>query len=446
MFRLQDGLSNEHASSDRSAQMSSTHDPLAWIDDALHELERRDLRRQHAVRNSTQSARVTIDGRELINFGSNDYLGLAADPRLAEAARRAAEREGWGGGASPLVSGRSESHAELERRLGEFEGTEAALVFPSGFAANAGIIPALVEEGDSVFCDAKNHASLIDGCRLSKATRFVYPHCDCDSLATMLHEAAGFRRRLIVSDTLFSMDGDLAPVARLIELADTHNAMLLLDEAHATGVFGTNGRGVTEFCTQVCASAAPGSAGGAGVAEQPATSSTPGGAGGYQSTGKYANHNHIRIGTLSKALGTGGGFVCGTKSLIDWLANRARTYVFSTAQPPATSAAAIAALEIVQQEPHRRRELLARAADLRTRLKEQGWNTGASASQIIPLIIGDAKRTLELAASLRAAGYFIPAIRPPSVPEGESLLRLSLCYHHTPEMIDALTEQLARLR
>ncbi len=405
--------------------MPTSSNPLSWIDAVLGDLERHNLRRHHSTRSSTQSARITIDGRDLINFGSNDYLGLASDVRLTAAAHAAAAREGWGGGASPLVSGRSESHALLERRLAEFEGTEAALVFPSGFAANAGIIPALVDEGDAIFSDAKNHASLIDGCRLSRATRFVYPHCDCDALETMLRETAGFRRQLIVTDTLFSMDGDLAPLARIAELADEYNAMLLLDEAHATGVFGLHGRGIAEQVEATHTLSAPGSAGG---------------------SANLHSRAHIRIGTLSKALGSGGGFVCGTQPLIDWLANRARTYVFSTAQPPATSAAALAALDISLSEPHRREQLLASAADLRARLNTQGWNTGQSASQIIPLIIGDAKRTLDLAAKLREAGYFIPAIRPPTVPEGESLLRLSLCYHHTPEVINALTNQLARLR
>ncbi len=307
------------------------------------------------------------------------------------------------------MSGRANSHAELERRLAEFEGTEAALVFPSGFAANAGTIPALVDEGDAVFADAKNHASLIDGCRLSRAERFVYPHGDCDALETMLRDAGHFRRRLIATDTLFSMDGDLAPLPRLAALAEEYDAMLLVDEAHATGVFGERGTGVVEH---------------------------------------FGLHDgvHIRIGTLSKALGTGGGFVCGRQSLIDWLANRARPYVFSTAQPAATSAAAIAALDVVATEPHRRRELLQRTATLRSRLSEQGWHTGNSASQIIPLYVGDPDRTMRLAAELRQAGYFIPGIRPPTVPEGESLLRLSLCYHHTPAMIDALVAALARVR
>jgi 8-amino-7-oxononanoate synthase len=394
--------------------MSSTHNALSWIDDALGDLDRAGLRRRLAERTSTQSARVVIDGRELVNFGSNDYLGLAADQRLIEAARVASEREGWGGGASPLVSGRGESHAELERRLAAFEGTEAALVFPSGFAANAGVVPALVDEGDAIFGDAKNHASLIDGCRLSKATRFVYRHRDCEALETMLRDGARFRRRLIVTDTLFSMDGDLAPLVRIAELAERYDAMLMVDEAHATGVFGRNGSGVVEQFSVDC----------------PA----------------LKHRVPIRMGTLSKALGSGGGFVCGSQHLIDWLANRARTYVFSTAQPPATSAAAIAALEIVRREPDRRESLLGNAAALREQLRADGWNTGDSQSQIIPIVIGDANRTMQLAASLREAGFFVPGIRPPSVPEGESLLRISLCYHHTAEMIGGLTEALARLR
>jgi 8-amino-7-oxononanoate synthase len=399
----------------------SSHDPLAWIDEELAGLEQAGLRRTLAVRGGAQTAGVVLDDRELVNFGSNDYLGLAADERLAAAARMAMEREGWGSGASPLVSGRAASHAELERRLAAFEGTEAALVFPSGFAANAGVIPALVDEPDAVFGDAKNHASLIDGCRLSKAARFVYPHGDCDVLERMLREGDRFRRRLIVSDTLFSMDGDLAPLARLAELAEQYDAMLLVDEAHATGVFGKKGRGVVEHFSR-----------------SPSPSETP--------PTDLHDRVHIRVGTLSKALGTGGGFVCGRKSLIEWLANRARTYVFSTAQPAATSAAGIAALDIVEYEPERRRQLLVAAAQLRARLREQGWKTGRGESQIIPIFVGDADRTMQLAGRLREAGFFVPGIRPPSVPEGESLLRLSLCYHHTPAMVDALLAALARLK
>ena len=396
-------------------------DPLAWIHGELARLEDAGLRRRLAVRRGPQTAKVVIDGRELVNFGCNDYLGLAADERLISAAREAAEREGWGSGASPLVSGRSEAHAELERRLAEFEGAQAALVFPSGFAANAGIIPAIVDAEDAIFCDEKNHASLIDGCRLTKATRFVYSHCDCTKLEKMLDGAHRFRRRLIVTDTLFSMDGDLAPVVELAELAEKYNAMLMLDEAHATGVFGENGRGVVQHL---------------------ASSNMPTG----NVSATLHERVHIRVGTLSKALGTGGGFVCGSQSLIDWLTNRARSYVFSTAQPPATSAAALAALDILAAEPQRREQLLSRAVDLRFRLQDHGWNTGSSESQIVPIVIGDADRTMRLADRLREAGYFVPGIRPPSVPEGESLLRISLCYHHSAEMINGLVNALNLVR
>jgi 8-amino-7-oxononanoate synthase len=405
--------------------MATDRDPLAWIDGELQRLDHAGLRRQLAVRHGPQSVRIELNGRELINFGCNDYLGLAADERLIAAATAAMQRGGWGSGASPLVGGRSESHAELERQLAAFEGTEAALVFPSGFAANAGTIPALVEEGDAIFCDAMNHASLIDGCRLSKATRFIYPHADCDAMEDMLRGAAKFRRRLIVTDTLFSMHGDLAPLARLAKLAEGYDAMLMVDEAHATGVFGQHGRGVSEHMFSRDAPAERGS--------------------------------HIRVGTLSKALGASGGFVCGRKSLIDWLANTARTYFFSTTQPAATCAAALSALEIVRTEPHRRHQLLERAANLRLWLSEQGWNTAlplppgegrgeGALSQIIPIIIGDPNRTMAMSEKLRDAGFFVPGIRPPSVPGGHSLLRLSLCYHHTQAMIDDLLVQLRQLR
>jgi 8-amino-7-oxononanoate synthase len=415
-------------------------DPLAWIDGELARLDDAGLRRNLAVRDGPQSARIVIDGKQLVNFGCNDYLGLAADERVIAAAVDATKREGWGSGASPLVSGRSEAHAALERRLAEFEGAEAALVFPSGFAANAGIIPALVEDEDAIFCDAKNHASLIDGCRLSKAARFVYPHGDCAALEKLLHSAERFRRRLIVSDTLFSMDGDLVPLAELAELAHKYDAMLMVDEAHATGVFGANGRGVVEMLDAEQR--------GARSEERRAgirSGATAGLSSSVRSAGLY-ERVHIRVGTLSKALGSGGGFVCGRQPLIDWLANRARSYVFSTAQPAATSAAAIAALDIVRAEPHRRGRLLASATELRFRLQNQGWDTGRSESQIIPIAVGDATLTMELAGRLKELGFFVPGIRPPSVSEGESLLRISLCFHHTPEMIDGLVGALQRLR
>jgi len=386
----------------------NTYRPMDWIDQELAALDRQGLCRRLATRSSRQAARVTIDGRELVNFGSNDYLALAADPRLADAAAAAAEQEGWGSGASPLISGHGRSHERLEERLAEFEGTQAALVFSTGFAANAGTIAALVGPGDVVFTDRKNHASLLDGCRLSRADVRVNAHGDYEHLEQSLSKAAKYRRRLIVTDSLFSMDGDLAPLCELADLAERHAAMLMIDEAHATGVFGPLGRGVAEHL---------------GVEERV----------------------HVRVGTLSKALGSMGGFVAGSRSLIDWLVNRARPYVFSTAPPAAVAAAAVAALDIAGNEPQRRTGLLARADVLRRRLAEQGWNVGKSASQIIPVIVGRPERAVELAAALGERGLFVPAIRPPSVPEGEACLRISLTCAHTQEMAEQLTEALGQL-
>jgi 8-amino-7-oxononanoate synthase len=375
--------------------------PLDWIDDELVRLQRESLLRGLATRETPQGPVISLGGKELINFGANDYLGLANDERLKAAAREAIEREGWGAGASPLITGRSALHAALERRLAEFEGADAALVFTSGFAGNAGSIPALVDRGDCVFADQKNHASLIDGCRLSRAEVHVYRHSDAEDLADLLRNHRDARRRLIVTDSIFSMDGDLARLREIAELATRYDCMLLVDEAHATGVFGKRGRGVCEHL---------------GVEEQV----------------------HIRVGTLSKALGCAGGYVAGSRKLIAWLVNRARPYVFSTAYPAANAAAALAALEIVEGEPQRRIALLGRAEELRTELIQQGWNLGRSESQIIPIIIGEPERTMQLAMRLRDFGLFVPGIRPPSVPDGESLLRISLSYGHSPDMIDRL--------
>jgi 8-amino-7-oxononanoate synthase len=382
---------------------------LDWIDDELHRLRDADLDRHLHTHDGPQGPTLAIAGRTLVNFGSNDYLGLAGDARLAAAAAAAMNVEGFGSGSSPLIVGHASSHARLERKLAEFEGVEAALLTSTGYAANVGAVTALVGRGDVVFSDSLNHASLIDGCRLSRAEVLVYPHGNIDALAAGLSEAGEFRRRLIVTDGLFSMDGDIAPLAELAELAEMHDAMLLVDEAHATGVFGAQGRGTCEA---------------AGVEDAV----------------------DVRIGTLSKALGAIGGFVAGRKSLVEWLVNRARPYIFSTALPPAAAAAAVAALEIVGQEPERRTELLGLSAELRAALAGDGWDVGASASQIIPLVVGEAGETMRLAARLRERGFLVPPIRPPSVPEGECRLRLSLSYAHTPQMIADLRAALKELR
>ncbi len=374
---------------------------LGWIDDELATIDRRALRRRLLERTGLQGPEVVLDGQPTLNFGSNDYLNLAADPRLALAAANAARSEGVGSGASPLICGRSGSHAELERTLAEFEGTEAALVFPSGFAANSGIVGALAGPGDVVLADRKSHASLLDGCRLSRADFRVFPHNDANRLDTLLRKGASARRRLVVTDGLFSMDGDLAPLADLADVCRRHEAMLLVDEAHATGVFGPLGRGASEH---------------AGV------------------EGLVG----VRVGTLSKALGCAGGFVAGTRPLIEWLVNRARPYVFSTAMPAPVAAAARTAVEIVRAEPEPRRRLLARAEVLRRRLIDVGWNVGASSSQIIPVVVGDPARAVAFAARLREQGLFVPAVRPPTVPDGQSCLRISLTTGHDDAMIDRL--------
>lgn len=385
---------------------SNTQERLRWIEPELAQLDADGLRRRLTVREGCQSTQIHLDGRQLVNFGSNDYLSLAADPRLIRAATDAISREGFGSGASPLITGHGRAHQVLEERLARFEGTEAALVFSSGFAANSGTIAALVSSGHAVFTDRKNHASLLDGCRLSRADVKVYPHGDLGRLEDLLRRFSGRKRRLVVTDSLFSMDGDLASLAELADLAERCDAMLMIDEAHATGVFGENGRGVAE--------------------EQ-----------------QVEDRVDVRVGTLSKALGSVGGYVVGSRSLIDWLTNRARPYIFSTAGPAAAAAAAVAALDAVRDEPHRRQELLARATEFREALSRQGFDIGKSASQIIPIRVGNSGRAVELSAKLARAGLFVPAIRPPTVPEGEACLRISLTFGHTEEMIETLLDRLA---
>jgi 8-amino-7-oxononanoate synthase len=388
------------------------NDPLNWIDAALASLDAKGLRRSRLARSGPQRGEIELAGGRFVHFGSNDYLGLAADPRIAAAVAESLAEEGWGSGASPLILGYSRLHALLETRLAEFEGTEAALVFTSGFAANAGTVAALVGPGDVVYTDRKNHASLLDGCRLSRADVRTYPHGDWQALARLLDRSGTERdrprRRLIVTDGLFSMDGDLAPLVELADLAERYEAMLLVDEAHATGVFGRQGRGAAEHF---------------GV-DARAT---------------------IRVGTLSKALGSIGGFVAGSRRLVEWLVNAARPYVFSTATPAAVGAASLRALEIIRDEPQRRERLLARAASLRESLAQQGWNVGRSTSQIIPVIVRDPKLAVELSGRLRERGLFVPAIRPPTVPEDESCLRISLTCAHDDATLARLVEAMREL-
>jgi 8-amino-7-oxononanoate synthase len=375
----------------------------SWMDDDLNDRRRRGLYRVRRRLQSAQGPHVRWQDRDFINLSSNDYLNYAADSRLANAAARAAHRYGCGAGASALVSGRLPPLRALERDLARWEGTESALVFSSGYAANLAVVGALAQADDAVFSDALNHASLIDGCRLSRAGVHVYRHADLDHLADLLRRETA-RRRFIVSDSVFSMDGDAAPLAGLLELAERFDCVVLLDEAHATGVLGKRGRGLTDLLPP----------------------------------GVFPSERIVKVGTLSKALGSQGGFVCGSRMLIAWLVNHARPYIFSTALAPPVAAAARRAVALVQTEPERRRHVLGLAEHLRTALCGLGKPVGASCCQIVPVIVGDARAATALAHRLEEHGLLAPAIRPPSVPEGTARLRISLTAGHSMEDVDRL--------
>ncbi|MFM8634238.1 MAG: aminotransferase class I/II-fold pyridoxal phosphate-dependent enzyme [Planctomycetia bacterium] len=380
--------------------------PLAWIEEDLAMLRAAGLERPARIREGRQGAEVSLDGRRLLNFGANNYLGYAGDVRLTKAASKGSCAEGFGAGASPLVSGHSQAHESLERAIATLLDVEAALVFPSGFAANSATLAALAGPDDFIASDERNHASIIDGCRLSRARVGIYPHRDLAALDAILAKATGARRRLIVTDTLFSMDGTIAPLTGLCELAHRHDAMLMVDEAHATGVFGSRGSGVVEETST-------------------------------------ADGVHVRVGTLSKALGAAGGFVAGHASLIHWLRHKARAWIFSTAHPPGVAAAATRAIALVAKEPERRRDLLVRALDFATDLRLHGLEIGNTESQIVPVIVGSPHAAVALSERLADEGFFVPAIRPPSVPEGRSLVRASLSWLHDPHDLRRLAEAIA---
>lgn len=378
--------------------------------DALRRREEADLLRRPAVVESACGPKVTLGGREVVCLCSNDYLSLAADARVCAAAVEAVRRWGVGAGASRLISGTSAVHVELERRLAEFKCVPAAVVTSTGWMANHVAVSALAGRGDLVLCDKLNHASLIDAARSSGAVLRTYPHRDTRRLARLLVRLRGrFRRCLIATDSLFSMDGDLAPLKRLAALKRAHGAQLLIDEAHATGVVGANGRGVAERLD-------------------------------------VEGEVDVVVGTLSKAIGSLGGFVAGPTELIDTITNAGRAFIYTTAPPPAVCAAALAALELIRSEPHRRRRLLAAADELRAALRARGLDTGESAAQIIPIVLGEAGRALRVSERLLAAGFFVPAVRPPTVPRGTSRLRVSLCAGHRRadllRFVDALVESL----
>jgi glycine C-acetyltransferase/8-amino-7-oxononanoate synthase len=362
------------------------------IADRLEELRDRGLRRRLRLIGGPQGPRVTLDGRPVLLLCSNNYLGLADHPRVRGAAAEAAMRWGTGAGASRLISGNMLPHRRLEERLASFKGYESALLFGSGYLANTGTIAALADRGETIFSDELNHASIIDGCRLSRAETFVYRHGDVEHLARGLREA-GERAALIVTDGVFSMDGDLAPLEDLARLARDHDCRLMVDEAHATGAIG------------------------------------PGGHGSVAAAG-LSGEVDLVVGTLGKALGSYGAYVCAGRELTEYLLNTARPFIFSTAPPPPSVAAGLAALELLESHPHRVERLAQNAATLCTALADEGLAVGDSSTQIVPVEVGDAAQTMELCERVLERGVFAQGIRPPTVPEGRSRLRFTVMATH----------------
>ena len=363
------------------------------IHERLEEIRDRGLYRRLRCVSGPQGPRVLLDGRPVLLLCSNNYLGLADHPRVREAAAEAAMRYGAGSGASRLISGNMTIHRRLEEALAAFKGAEACLLFGSGYLANSGVVSAIAREGDVVFSDALNHASIIDGCRLSRAETFVYDHCDVGHLEWGLRQAEG-RGALIVTDGVFSMDGDVAPLRDIVDLAQRYDARVMVDEAHGTGCVGPGGRGL--------------------VAEL-----------------GLEDEVDVIVGTLGKALGSYGAYVLCGEAMAKLLINTARTLIFSTALPPPSVAAAIAALELLREQPRRVEKLQRNSRVLREALAESGITVPDGQSPIVPLIVGEADAAV--AASDRALehGIFAPAIRPPTVPAGTSRLRLAVMASHT---------------
>jgi glycine C-acetyltransferase/8-amino-7-oxononanoate synthase len=366
---------------------------MTEIEERLDEIRERGLYRKLRCVSGPQGPRVLLDGRPVLLLCSNNYLGLADHPRVREAAAEAAMRYGAGSGASRLVSGNMTIHRRLEEQLTDFKGAEACLLFGSGFLANAGVVSALAREGDVVLSDSLNHASIIDGCRLSRAETFVYDHCDVDHLEWGLQQAAG-RGALIVTDGVFSMDGDTAPLPEIVELAQRYDARVMVDEAHGTGCVGPGGRGL--------------------VADQ-----------------GLEDEVDVIVGTLGKSLGSYGAYVLCDKPMAKYLINTARTLIFSTALSPPAVAAAMASLELLREQPRRVEKLQRNSAVLREALREEGASVDPGETPIVPLIVGDPDAAMSACDRALERGVFAQAIRPPTVPEGTSRLRLAVMASHT---------------
>lgn len=376
------------------------------VHERLEELGELGLYRRLRVISGPQGPRVVLDGRPVLLLCSNNYLGLADHPRVREAAADAAMRWGVGAGASRLVSGTMRIHRRLERRLSEFKGAEAALLFGSGYMANVGVVSALSRRGEVVFSDELNHASIIDGCRLSRAETFVYQHCDVGHLEWALRRA-GDRSALIVTDSVFSMDGDVAPLLELVELARRHGARLVVDEAHGVGCMGPGGRGAVHE---------------AGLEREV----------------------DVVVGTLGKALGSYGAYVTCDEQLARYLVNASRPFIYSTAPPPPAVAGALAALDVLAGGERLVQRLAANADALRDELEREGFDVSGSSTQIVPLVIGDAELSMRICEQAIERGVFAQAIRPPTVPEGTSRLRLAVMATHTREELREAARVLGR--
>ncbi|MGK7345677.1 MAG: 8-amino-7-oxononanoate synthase [Candidatus Nitrospinota bacterium M3_3B_026] len=375
------------------------------FDDALDRARDTGRLRSLRVLDGASGRTAVMDGREVVLFSSNDYLGLSGHPRVREAAVAAIEKSGWGAGASRLISGTRRAHTEFEEKIAGWLGKSAALFFSSGYAANVGLLTALLGKGDEVFADRLCHASILDGARFSGARLFRFAHNDPDSLERSLAKSAGRGMRLVVTEGVFSMDGDIAPLRPIAEIAKKHGAALMVDDAHGVGLFGSGGRGTVSE---------------AGVSDVV----------------------DIHVAPLGKAMGGAGAAVLGSRRLIDGLVNFSRSFIYSTAPPPAAAAAASAAIDIVSgEEGDRLREaLFSNAARARDGLRRLGYDTGGSASQITPVIIGPGAAVTELGERLFDGGLFVPAIRPPTVPEGSARLRVSITSGHTEKDLEKLLE------
>lgn len=381
-------------------------DPLSFLGEEVQALKDQGLYFKVRVLESEQGPEAVIDGKRVINLASNNYLGLATHPRLKQAALQATERYGVGSGAVRTIIGTMSLHEELERNLAAFKHTEAAIVFQSGFTANTGVIPAVMGEGDVIISDELNHASIIDGCRLTRAVRKVYRHRDVADLKQRLEESRDARRVMVVTDGVFSMDGDIAPLREIVETAEPYGAIVMVDDAHASGVLGKNGRGTVDH---------------------------------------FGLHGrvHIQVGTLSKAIGSLGGYIAGSAALRDWLVQRGRPYLFSTSHPPAVAASCIAALEVLEQEPELIERLWENTHYFKRELTALGFDTGASETPITPVIAGESAAALKMSARLFDEGVFGQAIVYPTVAKDRARVRTIVTATHTRDQLDRALEAFA---